>query len=82
MNITIKEIRIIDGAEYEYTEYDKFLDDSTPYSSLIKISTEEEVLEQEKQNRIVELKEIITNKNYLGDDVTEERTELRALLGL
>lgn len=42
----------------------------------------QEIAEQIKQNRISELKEIITNKNYLGDDVTVERTELRALLGL
>lgn len=42
----------------------------------------QEIAEQIKQNRIAELKEIITNKNYLGDDVTVERTELRALLGL
>ena len=42
----------------------------------------QEIAEQIKQNRIAELKETITNKNYLGDDVTVERTELRALLGL
>jgi len=42
----------------------------------------QEIAEQIKQSRISELKEIITNKNYLGDDVTVERTELRALLGL
>ena len=42
----------------------------------------QEIAEQIKQNRIAELKELITNKNYLGDDVTAERTELRALLGL
>ena len=42
----------------------------------------QEIAEQIKQNRIAELKEIITNKNYLGDDVTVERAELRELLGL
>jgi hypothetical protein len=42
----------------------------------------QEIAEQAKQQRIAELKEIITNKNYLGDDVTEERAELRVLLGM
>jgi hypothetical protein len=42
----------------------------------------QEIAEQAKQQRILELKEIITNKNYLGDDVTEERAELRVLLGM
>jgi hypothetical protein len=42
----------------------------------------QEIAEQAKQQRIAELKEIITNKNYLGDDVTEERAELRELLCL
>lgn len=42
----------------------------------------QEIAEQIKQNRIAELKEIITNKNYLGDDVSDERAELRELLGL
>lgn len=42
----------------------------------------QEIAEQAKQQRITELKEIITNKNYLGDDVTEERAELRVLLGM
>jgi hypothetical protein len=38
--------------------------------------------EQLKVEKIVELKQIIDNKNYLGDDVTAERAELRELLGL
>jgi hypothetical protein len=42
----------------------------------------QEIAEQIKQNRIAELKEIISNKNYLGDDVTLERAELRELLGM
>jgi hypothetical protein len=42
----------------------------------------QEIAEQAKQQRIAELKEIITNKNYLGDDVAEERAELRVLLGM
>jgi hypothetical protein len=42
----------------------------------------QEIAEQSKQQRIAELKEIITNKNYLGDDVAEERAELRVLLGM
>jgi hypothetical protein len=42
----------------------------------------QEIAEQIKQNRIIELKQIIENKNYLGDDVTAERAELRELLGL
>jgi hypothetical protein len=42
----------------------------------------QEIAEQAKQVRIVELKELITNKLLLGDDVTAERAELRELLGL
>jgi len=42
----------------------------------------QEIAEQAKQQRISELKQIIDNKNYLGDDVTEERAELRTLLGM
>jgi hypothetical protein len=42
----------------------------------------QEIVEQAKQARIAELKELIDNKNYLGDDVTAERAELRELLGL
>jgi hypothetical protein len=42
----------------------------------------QEIAEQTKQARIAELKELIDNKNYLGDDVTAERNELRELLGL
>ena len=41
-----------------------------------------ELEEQAKQTRISELKELIDNKNYLGDDVTAERAELRMLLGM
>ena len=41
-----------------------------------------EIAEEAKQKRIAELKELITNKNFLGDDVTEERNELRTLLGM
>lgn len=42
-----------------------------------------EIAEQIKQNRIAELKEIIDTKGrYLGDDVSDERAELRELLGL
>ena len=40
------------------------------------------VAEQAKQQRITELKTLIDNKRYLGDDVTAEQTELRELLGL
>ena len=40
------------------------------------------IAEQANQQRIAELKQIIDNKNYLGDDVTEERAELRTLLGM
>jgi hypothetical protein len=42
----------------------------------------QEIAEQAKQARITELKELITNKLLLGDDVTAERAELRELLGL
>jgi hypothetical protein len=42
----------------------------------------QEIAEQAKQARIAELKELITNKLLLGDDVTTERAELRELLGL
>jgi hypothetical protein len=42
----------------------------------------QEIAEQAKQVRITELKELITNKLLLGDDVTAERAELRELLGL
>lgn len=42
----------------------------------------QEIAEQQKQQRIAELKELINNKNYLGDDVSVERAELRQLLGL
>ena len=50
------------------------------------IPTQEEILQMEeeksKQQRITELKTLIDNKRYLGDDVTAEQTELRELLGL
>ena len=50
------------------------------------IPTQEEIeqsqLQQAKQQRITELKTLIDNKRYLGDDVTAEQTELRELLGL
>jgi hypothetical protein len=42
----------------------------------------QEIAEQAKQTRVAELKELITNKLLLGDDVTAERAELRELLGL
>ena len=50
------------------------------------IPTEQEIqeleIQQQKQQRITELKTLIDNKRYLGDDVTAEQTELRELLGL
>ena len=41
-----------------------------------------EIAEIAKRNRITELKELISNKLLLGDDVTEDRNELRTLLGM
>jgi hypothetical protein len=83
MEIIINEIRTDEnGRKYNYIEYDKKLTDGTPYSESRFLPTDEEIAEQAKQQRIAELKEIITNKNYLGDDVTEERAELRELLGM
>ena len=65
----------IDTDLFEYEETAKG-------SSATRIPSPDEIQEQEKQVRISELKELITNKNYLGDDVTAERNELRTLLGL
>lgn len=42
----------------------------------------QEIAEQEKQSRIIELKETISNKKLLDMDCTAEQTELRGLLGL
>jgi len=39
-----------------------------------------EIAEQEKQQRILQLKENITNKNYLSEVVTNEQAELKTLL--
>lgn len=70
---------IIDGKQYDEYEVN-----TGQQVAVIReyIPTEEELAEQQKQQRITELKELITNKNYLGDDVTVERAELRELLGL
>lgn len=77
-----QEIRIIDGVEFYYEEYDKSFPDGTPFSSLTRKVTSEELQEQVNLDRIAELKALIDNKNYLGDSVTVERAELRTLLGL
>lgn len=43
----------------------------------------QDIINEQKQNRIIELKETIENKGYyLGEDVTAEREELKQLLGL
>jgi hypothetical protein len=42
----------------------------------------QEIAEQAKQQRILELKDIITNKKLLDMDCTVEQAELRELLGL
>jgi hypothetical protein len=87
MIVVIDEIRVDkSGRSFRYIEYDSFLPNGTPYSEKKYFSTQDEqaneIAEQAKQQRIAELKEIITNKNYLGDDVTVERAELRVLLGM
>ena len=72
-------IVIIDG-----TEFDEYEVNTGKQIAVVRerIITEEEITEQANQQRISELKQIIDNKNYLGDDVTEERAELRTLLGM
>ena len=83
MNVVINEIRIdTNGRKYEYIEYDKTLPDGTPYSESKYLQTEEEIAEQQKQQRISELKLTITNKKLLDMDCTAEQTELKELLGL
>ena len=72
-------IVIIDGEQWD--EYEIKTEKQTAVVRE-RIPTEEEIAEQAKQARITELKQIIDNKNYLGDDVTTERAELRELLGL
>ena len=86
--LTIKNNRIISDRWYDEIVDGEIEDDGT-YGEVGMILLDgvwqknpQEIAEQIKQNRIAELKEIITNKNYLGDDVTAERTELRELLGL
>ena len=70
---------IIDGLQYD--EYQ--IDTGNQIATIREyIPTEEDLQKLQNESRITELKEIITNKNYLGDDVTAERAELRALLGL
>lgn len=82
MNIVKQEIKVIDGLEYNYVEYDKQLEDGTPYSELTYIQTEVDITNKLKEQRISELKEIITNKKYVDMDCTAEQVELKGLLGL
>lgn len=42
----------------------------------------QEIMEQQKQSRISELKALITNKKLLDMDCTKEQAELKLLLGL
>lgn len=86
--IVIKDNKIISERFYTEAVEGEILDNGT-YGNLGDVlingtwqKDPSEIQLIQKRTRILELKEIIDNKNYLGDDVTAERAELRELLGL
>lgn len=79
-----------DGTMWHLTVYDSMILDLDGQlvntHSLVRVPTPEEVeqakLENEKQSRITELKEMITNKKLLDIECLDEKNELKILLGL
>lgn len=83
MKEVINEVRIDDdGRKYEYIEYDKKLRDGTPFSSKNYLPTEDEINAYEESRRIIELRQLISDKKLLDMDVKAEQQELKALLKL
>ena len=84
--ITIKDNKIVGTREAKEIVTGEVVDDGT-YGNLGDIllvgvwqKDPLEIVEQEKQERIYTLKEIITDKNLLGEVVTAEQAELKTLL--
>jgi len=63
-------------------DYDEYAIKTKTQTATVReyIVTTADIAEQEKRQRIYTLKEIITNKNFLGEVVTTEQTELKTLL--
>ena len=84
--ITIKDNKIVGTREAKEIVEGEVVDDGT-YGNLGEILIDGvwqkdplEIAEQEKRQRISQLKEVITNKNYLSEVVTTEQAELKILL--
>lgn len=70
-----------DDTLYHYIEKD-IKTNGVPDSSAVRIRTDSENEAHEKNIRILELRELISDKKLLDEPCTTEQAELRQLLGL